>query len=167
MQEMTRKDVSEFVGQTVVDTFNVMFGDNVIDRAAMAMPINRSDANYILASVRLSQGDADVDFCFNFNRDLLLIILARIYSREVLSGDFVFEDLASEIVNIVCSKVKAYMNERGYDMKMDFPVIEKSEHIFMKGNDNIVHLYFNYKADVNESDIGIEVGFQINDRKAA
>ena len=56
------------------------------------------------------QGRSSLDFVFRFEMLLLLQAAGMIFTQEYIDQNPVHEDLACEIANIVCAKVKTYLD---------------------------------------------------------
>jgi hypothetical protein len=71
--------------------------------------------------VTLSQGEAQARLRLIFDRHLLETLVSDFYPREALRRDAVLEDAAAEIANVICNKIKAFVNRRGFGLEMGFP----------------------------------------------
>ena len=153
-----RTQISDLVSATVVDTFTSMFGQSVTAEA-LARQMSGEPAKSVFSSVKLHHGKTHVEFCFRFDFDLLLQAAALIFSKDYLASNPVHEDLACEIANIVCSKVKAYLNDRGYDTEMGFPYIPAPDQKPLMRHKDAVHMHFYYHTSAAERGVGVVVNF--------
>ncbi len=153
-----RTQISDLVSATVVDTFTSMFGQSVTAEA-LARQMSGEPAKSVFSSVKLHHGKTHVEFCFRFDFDLLLQAAALIFSKDYLASNPVHEDLACEIANIVCSKVKAYLNDRGYDTEMGFPYIPAPDQNPLMRQKDAVHMHFYYNTSEAERGVGVVVNF--------
>jgi CheY-specific phosphatase CheX len=154
-----RGGISEVLSHNVIDTFNSMFGQDVsANRQEPKVP----PGNVVVACVRLSQGNAHADFWFRFEMDLLLQAASAIFPADYIAENMVHESLACEIANIVCTKVKAFLNEQGYDTEMGFPFIatSKSSDGLARGAD--VDLHFFYQDKEQKKGAGVLVNFSVS-----
>jgi len=154
-----RGQIAEIVSTTVVETFSEMFGQPVTADSIAKRTKELTDQQSVFSSIKLHQGKNDVEFCFRFDFDLLLQAAALIFTPEYLAHNKVHEELAREIANIVCSKVKAYLNERGYDIDMGFPYIPQPEQNPLLQQTDVVHMHFYYNATEAEQGVGVVVNF--------
>lgn len=156
-----RAQISTVVSEGVIETFNSMFGQSITigDLARKST----SEKGSVYASIKLHQANVDVEFCFRFDIGLLLQAAALIFTKEYLANNPVQNDIACEIANIVCSKVKAYLNEKGFETEMGFPFIPDEETNPLLKNTDQVHMHF-YYDDVQQSrGIGVVVNFFAGD----
>jgi hypothetical protein len=154
-----RSQIAEVVGRTTVETFNTMFSQKVSHTAAQS---SSRLANVVLACIKLSQGETEVDFCFKFDMDLLMLAARSVFSAEQIAGAPVHEDLACEIVNIVCAKVKSHLNEHGYVTEMGFPFIPRPEQAEALLREEMVHMHFFYRDRDDKQGVGVLVNFTVS-----
>ncbi|MDE1152449.1 MAG: hypothetical protein PW788_07925 [Micavibrio sp.] len=154
-----RTQISELVSATVVETFTNMFGQSVTADALARKMQQSPESKSVYSSVKLHHGKTHVEFCFRFDFDLLLQAAALIFSADYLANNPVHEDLACEIANIVCSKVKAYLNDRGYDTEMGFPYIPKPNENPLLQQQDTVHMHFYYDSAKAQRGVGVVVNF--------
>ncbi|MBL8712964.1 MAG: hypothetical protein JNM12_08695 [Alphaproteobacteria bacterium] len=123
--------VSDIVGKAVTGTFDTMFGreiahtDTAADMAAHAGAA-QPPAGEISSHVSLTQGAAlNVDFSFHFDAEFLHRIAEETYPEQArkIPMQMICEDMACAIANVVGSRVKAFLNGRGYDLSMDIPAV--------------------------------------------
>ena len=154
-----REQISQIVSSTVVETFSEMFGQPVTAESMAKQAKLPSEQQSVFSSIKLHHGKNDLEFCFRFDFDLLLQAAALIFTPDYLKHNQVHEELAREIANIVCSKVKAYLNERGYDIEMGFPYIPQPEQNPLLQQSDVVHMHFYYNAANAEQGVGVIVNF--------
>jgi hypothetical protein len=118
-----KSDVSDVVAQAVTITFDTMFRMGVArggDDAKAGAETRRG----ICSCVTLTQGGTlDVDVRFRFDPKLLSGIAQENYPDESLDESALREDLACAIANIVGSRVKTFLNGKGFDLTMNLPFI--------------------------------------------
>ena len=123
--------VSDSVGKAVTGPFDTMFGreiahtDTAADMAAHAGAA-QPPAGEISSHVSLTQGAAlNVDFSFHFDAEFLHRIAEETYPEQArkIPMQMICEDMACAIANVVGSRVKAFLNGRGYDLSMDIPAV--------------------------------------------
>jgi CheY-specific phosphatase CheX len=148
--------ISGIVSQAVEEVFNTMFRESVLaGRHSPPPDLN----NVVVACVKLNHGTTEIDFCFNFDMQLLLQAAAIVFSQEYIKGNPVHEDLACEIANIVCHKVKAYLNEEGYHTDMGFPFIPESDQDAPLKQEELVRMHFFYRDQDAQRRVGVAVNF--------
>lgn len=150
--------MSDIVIQSVVETLNSMFGQSVLP--APPQPAVIPD-NVVISCVKLNHGVTDVDFCFRFDMQLLLQAASIIFTPEYIKSNPVLEDLACEIANIVCQKVKAYLNDVGYFTDMGFPFVPKDNQVMLLEQADLVHMHFFYQDKSARQSIGVAVNFTV------
>lgn len=152
-----RESISRVVSESVVETFNTMFGQNVTPGAAAAKFEGHTGSVY--SSIKLHQGDVHIEFCFHFDFQLLFNAASLIFTPEYLEKSPVHQDIALEIANIVCSKVKAYLNDSGFDTEMGFPYVPQHEKNPLLKHDNTVHMHFSYNDGNKQEGLGVVANF--------
>lgn len=157
--DAARAKISAVVEETVVETFTTMFGQDVTADGVRKMNV-ASGHKSVYSAVKLHQGDVHVEFCFHFDFDLLFRVAALLFTPEDLEKSPVHEDVACEIANIVCSKVKAFLNEEGFGTEMGFPYVPEHEENHIVNNPDMVHMHFYYDgAHKDGRDVGVVVNF--------
>lgn len=153
-----RGRIADVVTMSVIETFNSMFGQDV-------SPGNRkppvSPDNVVISCVKMLQGRSSLDFVFRFEMLLLLQAAAMIFTKEYIDQNPVHEDLACEIANIVCAKVKTYLNDEGYDTEMGFPFVPKADEAKKLLHDQAVQMHFFYKDRDKKQGVGVAVNFTV------
>lgn len=156
-----RSQISGVVVTTVVETFNQMLRQHVTAIASKHPPEPGPDAA-VYACVRLDQKNTSADFFFSFDRSLLLMTAETFYSKDLSSKDFVQEDIACAVANIVGGRVKTFLSRQGYDFDMGIPfVVPKGKGA---GNDDIIHVHFSFNQN---GDNGLVVNYMVSEKKAA
>ena len=153
-----RGRISDVVAESVVETFTGMFGQDV--STASRQPPSAPD-NVVLSCVKLLQGRSALDFVFRFDMQLLLQAASLIFTKEYIDQNPVHEDLACEIANIVCAKVKTYLNDEGYETEMGFPFVPKAEEAKRLSQEKVVHMHFFYKDLAEKQGVGVAVNFTV------
>lgn len=163
--DAARAKISQVVEDSVVETFTSMFGQAVTAEGARKM-LAEPGQNSVYSAVKLHQGDVHVEFCFHFDFNLLLQAAQLIFTQEYLANNPVHEDLACEIANIVCSKVKAYLNDTGFETEMGFPYIPEKDENHLRRHPEMVHMHFFYDAGGKANKgVGVIVNFFAEDKK--
>ena len=158
--EDIKKDISNIIENTIVETFHEMFGQDV-EMQNIGRSSSPGQEQFVCTGVSLGQRGLKTDFTFNFDQNLLLLASSTIFPKDIPDAVSVMEDLACEITNIVCSKVKAYLNAKGYDIEMDIPFIEKGKSKADLGGNVTTHLYFSYNGEDVQSRVGVTVDFMV------
>jgi hypothetical protein len=154
-----RGGISEVVSHNVIDTFNSMFGQEV---SANRLSPSAPPGNMVISCVRLTQGNSHADFWFRFEMDLLLQAASALFPADYIEKNLVHESLACEIANIVCAKVKAFLNEQGYDTEMGFPFIATAKSSGGLANSTDVDLHFFYQDKEEKKGAGVVVNFTVD-----
>jgi CheY-specific phosphatase CheX len=150
--------IADIVAESVVETFTGMFGQDV--SAASRKPPTAPD-NVVISCCKLLQGSVEVDFVFKFDMELLLMAAAGIFTPEYIKNNPVHEDLACEIANIVCAKVKSCLNDEGYDTEMGFPFVPKADEAKRLMQEQVVHMHFFYRDRDKKQGVGVAVNFTV------
>lgn len=153
-----RRDISAVASKAVTETINTLAGQDCVGKNVALLPVP-SPARSLSARMLLRDPALGLDFRFNFEIALLHFVAARIYPAELANDRAVFEDLAAEIANIVCGKVRASLINQGFDMQMEFPYIEQNDAV---NDDNfVVNLYFTCNQEIPALNGGLVVNFQL------
>lgn len=137
--------VSDIVGKAMTGTFDTMFGRE-ISQAGSGEGLGAAGNDDISSHVSLTQGAAlNVDFSFHFDHKLLTAIAEETYPDQArnIPMQMICEDMACAIANVVGSRVKAFLNGRGYDLSMDIPAIGANDSTPGEGRE-LSHLSFQY-----------------------
>ena len=105
----------------------------------------------------LMQGNEKARLRLIFERVMLEQLASKVYSKEELQDDRIVKDAASEVTNIVCNKIKAFLNERGFQLTMSLPQ-EDSPDTPSSSGDPTVNLYFSLVKNT----LSIRSGLQVN-----
>ena len=76
------------------------------------------------ASVVLVQGTSCFRLRLSFDGPLLKTLVAAVYPLEAVNTDEALRDVASEISNIIAGYVKTFINQKGFNVSRDVPVVE-------------------------------------------
>lgn len=154
-----RGAISDIAGKAVFETFNTMFGENISENERQALA---SPENVVLSCITLKQGDTVVDFCFKFDMDLLLRAAKKLFGEEATKSSPPHHDLACEVANIVCSSVKSYLNNQGYEMEMQFPFIPDEAKKRELLEEQLVHMHFFFTNSEGYRTVGVAVNFTVS-----
>lgn len=138
--------VSDIVGKAMTGTFDTMFGRE-ISQAGAGEGLGQAGNDDISSHVSLTQGAAlNVDFSFHFDQKLLSAIAEETYPDQArkIPMQMICEDMACAIANVVGSRVKAFLNGRGYDLSMDIPAIGAVNDSQPGEGKELSHLSFQY-----------------------
>ena len=152
-----RAKICKVVSESVVETFNTMFGQSITADDIAKQFADQTGS--VFSSIKLHQGSVHVEFCFRFDIQLLLKAAALIFTKEYLAANPVHDDIACEIANIVCSKVKAFLNDGGYDTEMGFPFIPLPDKNPLLKHEDMVHMHFYYEDGQASQGVGVVVNF--------
>lgn len=160
-------EISGVVEDTVVETFNGMFGQKVVT-AAVQRVAEPGPEHKVYACLLLDQEkDVSANFCFSFDDHLLLMTAANFYPGEEAANPSVREDIACAVANIVGSRVKTFLNRRGYNFEMTIPFVAEPGAQPELRRDGTVHVHFSYDdSQGRSSDDGVVVNFMLEGHKA-
>jgi hypothetical protein len=151
-----REDLSLIVGQAVEEAFNTMLQQPVL--AGQRAPARGQDfSEVVLVSVKLNHGATIIDFHFKFDMQLLLQAAQLVFTPEYIKNNAIHEDIGCEIVNIVCHKVKAYLNEEGYFTEMGFPYVPEPGAAPPPSKGEFVQMHFFYRDKDAQHRVGVAV----------
>lgn len=88
----------------------------------------------------------------SIERKMLVQLAAAVFPPDMAVTDPAIESCLTDISNIVCSRIKTYFNEIGYDMVMDIPSVTMRRE---KRLDNIQILF-----SVREDKLVVDIGFE-------
>ena len=149
------KLIADTVVQAIEEVFNAMFRQPVLAGKATSFP---DPNNVVLTRVKLHHGDTDLEFSFAFDMRLLFQIAEFVFTPEYIKSHTVHEDLAAEIADIVCHKVKALLNEEGIHTEMSMPFIPAPGQDGLPEKGEFVQMHFFYR----DKDANRKVGVAIN-----
>lgn len=83
------------------------------------------DDDTIVSKCVLFQSDVTFVLRFAFQRHVISPMLEKLYDDPIMAKhESSMEDAACEISNIVCSGLKTFLNESGYELKIALPTID-------------------------------------------
>lgn len=156
--------VSDIVGKAVTGTFDTMFGREVAHTGAAGAPTAEGQ---ISSHVSLTQGAAlNVDFSFHFDAALLHRIAEETYPEQArkIPMQMICEDMACAIANVVGSRVKAFLNGRGYDLSMDIPAVGEIE--AQQGGAKQQHSSLGFRCMAEGQDNAVRVNIHLQEKRA-
>lgn len=130
-------DFAEALSSSVMDTIETMFGQKMEQAKDKKGEKNRDLATSIL----LTQGKEKARLRLVFDRGMLEQLASKVYSAEEMKDDRIMKDAASEVTNVVCNKIKAFLNERGFQLNMSLPQEDTPEPP-QTVSETTVNLYF-------------------------
>lgn len=159
--------VSDIVGKAMTGTFDTMFGREITSTGAGEGVVKACNDD-ISSHVSLTQGAAlNVDFSFHFDSTLLTAIAEETYPDQArnIPMQLICEDMACAIANVVGSRVKAFLNGRGYDLSMDIPAVgSMGEGGSAREGREQTHLTFQYGG--TEKNAAIVVNIHLQEKRA-
>lgn len=153
-----KQQIAAIVRQMTEEVFKTMFSNPLMSDEKSKFSEFK---DVVISQVKLNHGPTDINFYFRFDMQLLLQIGIKMFSQDYLRDNSVYEELACETANIVCAKVKAYLNEEGYHTEMSFPVISKGEDMPPPKDADFVNVYFFYLDQEARQKIGVAVGSSV------
>lgn len=154
--------VSDIVGKAMTGTFDTMFGREISPVSA-GEGLGSAGNDDISSHVSLTQGAAlNVDFSFHFDQKLLTAIAEETYPDQArkIPMKMICEDMACAIANVVGSRVKAFLNGRGYDLSMDIPAIGAVNDSAPAEGRELSHLSFLYTPAGKDAAIIVNIHLQ-------
>ncbi|HYD17913.1 MAG TPA: hypothetical protein VEF76_05505 [Patescibacteria group bacterium] len=154
--------VSDIVGKAVMGTFDTMFGRSVTS-ARTGAGIKPPQDGEICSHVSLTQGaQLNVEFSFHFDETLLHRIAEETYPQQArnMPLQMICEDMACAIANVVGSRVKAFLNGRGYDLSMDIPGVGGLDGQAEAGRSEQSHLSFRCAPDGQDNAVFVNIHLQ-------
>lgn len=151
--ERLQQPISDVINNAIVETFLTVFNVPVVG-AERILRHQASQDDYA-CQVRLIESDMEIDVVFVFAKPLVKTILNGVYSEEDLATHTdAYHDAACEIANIVCAHLKAFLNQKGFELKMHLP-LPMGEVAFERISRNAINLYFTLNQ--NNKDLLVNV----------
>ncbi|MFO1243054.1 MAG: hypothetical protein U1E36_07670 [Rickettsiales bacterium] len=143
--ERLQQPMADVINNAIVETFLTVFDVPVIGvEKILHYNLSKED---LACRVKLIENEAEVDVVFIFAKQLVENILGGVYPEEQLKHDLhTYNDAACEIANIVCAHLKAFLNQKGYDLKMNLP-LPVSDLSFETISRHSINLYFTLNRD--------------------
>jgi len=112
--------LEETVRNSVKQTLEAMFGCRIDVSRSLAE--NTGDA--VIASVNFRQGIDVITLQLVFERSFIRLLVQEFYAGNAVpvSDDEICNDSACELANIICHKIKFFMNSNGFMFVTDLPV---------------------------------------------
>lgn len=136
MLNSTDGEFTEALSASVMDTIEAMFGQKL-----EAADAQKRENTAIAVGIMLEQGKEKARLRLVFERHLLEDLGSKVYSEEELKDEGVIKDAASEVANVVCNKIKAFLNARGFQLTMGFPEPDSPE-LPEKPDETTINLHF-------------------------
>ncbi|MEZ0225440.1 MAG: hypothetical protein ACAH83_12865 [Alphaproteobacteria bacterium] len=152
-----REDLSLIVRQAVEEAFNTMLQQAVLAGRRTQATTEQDQNEVVQVSVKLHHGPTTIEFHFKFDMQLLMQAALLVFTPEYIANNAIHEDIGCEIVNIVCHKVKAYLNEEGYFTEMGFPYVPEPGAMRQDSKGEFVQMYFFYRDKGAQQKIGVAV----------
>jgi CheY-specific phosphatase CheX len=121
VMDRTGSELTQVITEAVQKTVKAMFGQRMY---AVHGRIARHTPPYCTASVFLVQGTSCFRLRLAFDGPLLKTLVAAVYPLEAVNTDEALRDVASEISNIIAGYVKTFINQKGFNVSRDVPVVE-------------------------------------------
>jgi YesN/AraC family two-component response regulator len=132
----TGNEFAEALSNSVMDTIETMFGQKMQQAQA-----KKRENRELAVSIMLTQGKDKARLRLVFDRAMLEQLAAKVYTPEEMKDDRIMKDAASEVTNVVCNKIKAFLNERGFKLNMSLPQEDNPE-AAQVASETTVNLYF-------------------------
>lgn len=132
--------LEETIRTTVRQTLESMFGC----RIDLSRSTSGEAGDAVIAAVNFRQGIETIKLRLVFERSFIQSLVQGFYtgSQAVIPDEEMCNDAAGELANIICHKIKFFMNSNGFLFFVDLPVTG-AEAIATGGeDDNILNLNF-------------------------
>ncbi len=147
-----KEKVTRVIRHSVIATFDELFHADVTAEHRKNQPYETGE---LTCRVDLVQDDAVATMRFSFDKKLLRALIIQWYPSESLTDDSYCADAACEIANIICSRVKSFLNTQGFHMSMQIPYAEHPDAVALPSPDTL-HLGFH----LSEEDFFVDFGMQ-------
>lgn len=137
------QEIAPILTQGIENIFSELFDVDIISNESILTYAEKE----MVAVGKLHEDDFEIVMRFVFDKALLIPLLRQFYSPQFLEKDETYIDAACEVVNILSCQVKAYLNERGYNLTMDLPEIGAQDHKV-----NSAHSVLNVRFCLNDAD---------------
>jgi hypothetical protein len=159
------KEISAIVANTVVETFNGMFGQSVVTATVNELAPAGEGKTSVCLILKNEKG-LPAKFYFSFDDNMLKLTALNFFAAELSSDPRIRNDIACAVANIVGTKVKNCLNEHGHKFEMTFPYAVKEGEV--ENARDALYLHFAYNdAQGNMNDTGLVVNFMMKEQRAA
>ena len=112
------RELKKIISDTTIEIVEMMFGYKLCSATPADLQGER-----VASFVTFTQGEARVKFCMTFEKPFIQSLIRDIYPEDVLSkqASAIYQDTASELTNIICNRIKAYINGNGFDYEVSIP----------------------------------------------
>ena len=131
--------ITQIVSETLRDTFKTYFDIDIGKFQNQDQTGNLADG--VVCKTVFKNGTASGAVFVSFEKPFLQIVSGMIYPPEAANTQESFHSCASEIANIVSNRVKTYLNDQGYSLKMGIPSIEETA----EEDDDDINISFSVK----------------------
>ncbi len=123
VMERIGEDLTTNISGAVLETVETLFGEKMY----MVDAKDRKEGFSSLAvNVVLTQGSKNARLRLVFDCSLIETLALTVYPKTALEDGSVLEDAAAEVANIICNKIKAFINAKGFSIEMGFPEVDNS-----------------------------------------
>lgn len=147
-----RAHISKLIQDSTKETFQNLFGINVSSDEVATADIEAD--NVLCCRADLHQEGLFASMLFSYDKTLLVNLIRDVYPPDMLESEETIDDAGLEIANIVGNYVKAYLNENGYELKMEIPY---KFDVYSPAEDNAIHLHFAMQKN------GLYIDFVVGD----
>lgn len=117
LPEDIQAELRPVISRSVQKIFSNIFNVEIVPQDYNGRDLDNS----LMCIGRLHQEGVTINLRFFFDQQLLKPLLMQLYSPQFLASQEVYSDAACEIVNILASQVKAFLNGHGYKLILDLP----------------------------------------------
>jgi two-component system chemotaxis response regulator CheY len=129
------------INTLVKDIFSELFSVE-IDIGKEVKLSDIDSGKHLICIGKIFQDNMSISLRFFFTYELLHPLLLQFYSEKLLQDKLLYQDAACEIVNILCSKIKTFINQYGYQLDLDIPYILSTSKLNEDDTDTAINVYF-------------------------
>ncbi len=119
--DRTGSELTQVITDAVLKTVKGLFSQKMY--AAQGRTKRDVPPGYA-ASVVLAQGPSSFRLRVAVDDNLLKTLVVAVFPLEAANSEDTLRDVASEISNILGGQVKTFVNQKGFDVSRDLPVVE-------------------------------------------
>lgn len=119
--DRNRSELTQVITDVVLKTVKALFGQRMY---AVTGRTGRDGPLCYAASVVLQQGPSCFRLRLAFDSTLLKTLIVGVYPLDAANSDDALGDVVAEMSDIIAGHVKTFINQKGFDVSRDLPVVE-------------------------------------------
>lgn len=131
--DRNRSELTQVIIEVVLNTVKALFGQRMY---AVQGRAGQTGPPCYAASVLLMQGPGRFRLRVAFDGTLLKTLIVAIYPLDAANSDDALTDIAAEVSNIIAGHVTTFVNQKGFDVSRDLPVVETVAALTHAGRDS-------------------------------